>query len=64
MGEWRTTRSGYRFEIVKADDLVAEAGDPFGWSCGEKNCGAHIQGGTAGLNAHRRTVHGDSYGTA
>jgi hypothetical protein len=54
------TRSGYVFGIVSADDLLKEAGGPdeFTWSCGEKNCGAWIQGGRGALSEHRRVVHG------
>lgn len=60
-GEWRTTRSGYRYAVVKVDELVREAGEPFTWSCGMKNCGAHIQGGEAALAEHRRVVHGEKW---
>lgn len=55
--QWRTTRSGYRFQVVKVDDLVREAGDPFTWTCTVKGCGMWIQGGQRALTEHQRTVH-------
>lgn len=57
MGEWRTTRSGYRYRVVNVGDHVREAGEPFTWNCGVKNCGAHIQGGVAALAEHMRIIH-------
>jgi cytochrome c2 len=49
------TRSGYRYEIVSAADLVTEAGEHFAWTC--RFCHTRIQGGQRGLGAHQQTVH-------
>lgn len=57
--QWRTTRSGYRFQVVKADDIVKEADEHLTWGCGEKNCGVVVQGGRQALAEHRRVVHGE-----
>jgi hypothetical protein len=60
---WGVTRSGYRYERIKAAELLPREGDePFSYSCGEKNCGAFIQGGPAALKEHRHTVHPEIYG--
>jgi hypothetical protein len=57
------TRSGYRYERIKAAELLPEGdGEPFSFSCGEKSCGAFIQGGSAALKEHRHTVHPEIYG--
>jgi hypothetical protein len=60
MGEWRTTRSGYTFQIVSAQEVVDALADDelyFTWTCGRPRCGLLVQGGRAGLGAHLRTCH-------
>lgn len=60
---WGTTRSGYRYQRIKAAELLPEdEEEPFSYSCGEKHCGAFIQGGQTALTEHRHTVHPDIYG--
>lgn len=60
---WGVTRSGYRYERIKAAELLPKKDDePFSYSCGEKGCGAFIQGGSAALKEHRHTVHPEVYG--
>jgi hypothetical protein len=60
VSEHRTTKSGYRYGVVSADEIVRRSGEHFSWSCGEKNCGAWIQGGPGALAEHRRVVHPDA----
>lgn len=55
---WGTTRSGYRYERIRAQDLIPEGEeDYFAWTCGEKGCGILIQGGRTALQEHLRIVH-------
>jgi len=60
--EWRTTKSGYRYPRIKVDELLPEDGEPFAWTCGEKNCGVIVQGGWKAVDDHRKTVHPEVYG--
>jgi len=52
------TRSGYRYGIVSAQELVERAGGYFVQQCPEKNCWLLVQGGDQAMAEHRKTVHG------
>ena len=45
---------------TQADPSLLPEGDFWTWGCGR--CGATVQGGRAGLDAHVRTVHPDRMG--
>ena len=53
------TRTGYRYGIISADQLVKEARGHFTQTCPEKYCWMFIQGGDQAMTEHRRTVHGE-----
>jgi hypothetical protein len=58
MSEWRTTRSGYRFEVITKAEMAAKiAEDSRIWECPHEGCPVLIQGGVEGYRAHMDQIH-------
>lgn len=59
MARWRTTKSGYRYEVIsKAQHLKELGGDIDAHPCPHDDCPVITQGGTKGLTAHLDQIHG------
>jgi hypothetical protein len=58
MSETRRTRTGYRYGVVTADEIVRQAGGDFTLLCQEEGCWLIVQGGQQAMAEHQRVVHG------
>jgi hypothetical protein len=58
MSESKQTRTGFRYGVIKSQELVDQAQGEFTRECPEEGCWLIIQGGNQAVAEHRRVIHG------